>query len=204
MDKGHQNRKCSKSKGIIFFMTIIGITGTIGAGKGTVVKYLVKEKRFTHFSVRAFIVEEIINRKIAVNRDSMVVIANDLRQTHSSSFIIDELFLLAQKSGRNCIIESIRTTGEIESLRRNKNFYLLAVDADPRIRYERIRKRGSETDHVNFDTFIQNEKREMKSDNQNEQNLSKCIQMADFTIFNNNSVAALYKEVESILKKIKV
>lgn len=185
-------------------MTIIGITGTIGAGKGTVVKYLVKEKRFTHFSVRAFIVEEIINRKIAVNRDSMVVIANDLRQTHSSSFIIDELFLLAQKSGRNCIIESIRTTGEIESLRRNKNFYLLAVDADPRIRYERIRKRGSETDHVNFDTFIQNEKREMKSDNQNEQNLSKCIQMADFTIFNNNSVAALYKEVESILKKIKV
>ena len=32
---------------------IIGITGTLGAGKGTVVEYL-KKKSFKHYSVRSF------------------------------------------------------------------------------------------------------------------------------------------------------
>ena len=43
-------------------MNIIGITGTIGAGKGTIVDYLVKEKGYVHYSVRAFIAEEIQRR----------------------------------------------------------------------------------------------------------------------------------------------
>lgn len=39
-------------------MIIIGITGTLGAGKGTVVEYL-KTKGFKHFSVREFLTQEI-------------------------------------------------------------------------------------------------------------------------------------------------
>ena len=45
-------------------MIIIGITGTLGAGKGTIVDYLVKERGFVHYSVRAFITEEIEKREI--------------------------------------------------------------------------------------------------------------------------------------------
>ena len=54
-------------------MIIIGITGTLGAGKGTIVDYLIKTKGFTHYSVRAFITKEIEKRKLPVNRDSMVI-----------------------------------------------------------------------------------------------------------------------------------
>ena len=42
-------------------MLIIGITGTLGAGKGTVVEYLVEKKGFDHYSVRAFLLKEIIH-----------------------------------------------------------------------------------------------------------------------------------------------
>ncbi|MDR0438308.1 MAG: AAA family ATPase, partial [Bacteroidales bacterium] len=51
---------------------IIGITGTIGAGKGTIVDYLVSQKGFLHFSVRDFLSEEIERRGLPVNRDTMV------------------------------------------------------------------------------------------------------------------------------------
>lgn len=44
-------------------MLIIGITGTIGAGKGTVSDYLVNKKGFKHFSVREFLIKEINKRK---------------------------------------------------------------------------------------------------------------------------------------------
>ena len=39
-------------------MITIGITGTLGAGKGTIVEYLQKEKGFSHYSVRAFLTDE--------------------------------------------------------------------------------------------------------------------------------------------------
>lgn len=183
-------------------MIIIGITGTLGAGKGTIVDYLVQKKQFIHFSVRNYLIEEAKRRNMAINRDTFVVLANSLRATHSPSFITDELYKQALETGKNAIIESVRTPGEIVSLRKNSNFILFAVDADPKIRYERIVMRNSETDHVNFDTFIENEQREMISDDPNKQNLSKCMAMADYTLQNNGDFDALYRQIDNIIKNI--
>ena len=63
-------------------MNIIGITGTLGAGKGTIVDYLVKEKGYVHYSVRAFLAEEVKRRGLEVNRDTLTEIGNDLRAKH--------------------------------------------------------------------------------------------------------------------------
>lgn len=185
-------------------MLIIGITGTLGAGKGTIVDFLVREKGFRHFSVRGFISEEIVRRGLVVNRDSMVLVANDLRVTHTPSYIVDCLYETALASGTSCIIESIRTPGEVISLKSKGNFYLLAVDADPRARFTRIAQRQSETDLISYETFIENEAREMNSDNPNHQNLRKCIEMADFVFNNDGSVGELEKTVESVIDKIEV
>jgi len=103
-------------------MIIIGITGTLGAGKGTIVDYLVKNKGYHHYSVRAYLTEEIKRRNLPVNRDSMTSVANELRALHSPSYITDQLYLLAKEKGKNCVIESIRTPGEIVSLRQKKQF----------------------------------------------------------------------------------
>jgi len=71
-------------------MIIIGITGTLGAGKGTIVDYLINKKDFKHFSARAFLVEEIEKRGLENNRDSMVLVANELREKKAMK--IDDLF----------------------------------------------------------------------------------------------------------------
>lgn len=183
-------------------MTIIGITGTLGSGKGTIVKYLVRNKGFAHFSVREFLLQEIRKRNLPENRDSMVMVANELRKMNSPSYITDELYEQSLKENKNAIIESIRTPGEAESLRSKGEFYLFAVDADPKIRYNRIKLRNSETDHIDFDTFIANEKREMTATDPNKQNLKKCIEMADYVFQNNGNREELYQEVENVISKI--
>lgn len=182
-------------------MKIIGITGTLGAGKGTIVDYLLDHYGYKHYSVRGYLTEEAKRRGLEINRDTFVVVANDLRANHSPSYIVDELYKQAEAAGGNAIIESVRTPGEVESLRKNEHFLLFAVDADPKIRYERIVNRNSETDHVSFETFLENEQREMSSTDPNHQNVGKCMQMADFVFQNNGNFDDLYRQVEEILGK---
>lgn len=181
---------------------IIGITGTLAAGKGTIVEYLEK-KGFKHYSVRNLLIEEIKKRGMHVNRDSMVVVANDLREKESPSFIAEELYRKARKENSDVIIESIRAPGEVHSLKNKDEFYLFSVNANQSIRYERASKRGSETDKVSLETFILNEEREMTSTDPTKQNIGACIEMADYRFTNNRSFNDLYIQVDVVLKKIK-
>jgi dephospho-CoA kinase len=134
-----------------------------------------------------------------VSRDSMVVVANELRRINSPSFITDCLYERAMAAGKNSVIESIRTPGEINSLRHKGRFILLSVDADPQIRYLRIRQRQSETDQVDYETFLENEKREMNSIDPNAQNLKKCMELADYKLWNNGTMEQLNRQLEEIL-----
>ena len=52
-----------------------------------------------------------------VNRDSMVIVANDLRGKHTPSYIVEQLYQQAKASKKNTIIESIRVVGEAEALK---------------------------------------------------------------------------------------
>jgi dephospho-CoA kinase len=183
-------------------MIIIGITGTLGAGKGAVVDYLVNKKGFKHYSARAFITEEIERRGLPVNRDTMTEVSNDIRKKNSPAYIIEELHNIAELNGHNSVIESIRTPGEVEFLKSKGDFYLLSVDANPKTRYERISVRGSETDNISFEKFIADEAREMKSTDPNKQNLGWCIDHADYKLMNDGTFDDLRKNVDIILKKI--
>jgi dephospho-CoA kinase len=183
-------------------MIIIGITGTLGAGKGTIVEYLVDEKGFVHYSVRAYLLEKIREQGRPENRDSMFRLANELRTRFGPSYVTDQLYKQALVSGKNCVIESIRTPGEIDSLRAKGNFFLLAVDADSEFRYQRILLRQSETDRVTRKTFLENEEREMNPTDPNKQNLKKCIEMADFILVNNGTKKNLIQQVEKVLDQV--
>jgi dephospho-CoA kinase len=183
-------------------MIIIGITGTLGAGKGTVVDYLVKEKGFIHYSVRGYLSVIISQKGETVNRDTLTHTANHLRKQFGPAYIIEQLYEIASSGGNNCVIESIRTPGEISVLRQKPNFYLLAIDADIHSRYSRIQLRNSETDNVSFETFQQNELREMYSDDPNKQNLSACIKQADFVLNNDGNLTELLHNISDVIEKI--
>lgn len=182
-------------------MIVIGVTGTLGAGKGTVAQYLVS-KGFKHFSVRDYLTKILLEEKKPVNRETMLALANGLREKYGFSYITDKVFEEAEKSKHNAIIESFRHPDEIKSLQNKSNFYLFSVDAPIKTRYLRIKKRASATDKINFEEFKKQEERETKNKSNFASNLFESMKLANFKFENNGTEKALYKKIDMALKKI--
>jgi dephospho-CoA kinase len=185
-------------------MNIIGITGTHGAGKGTLVDYLAQEKGYVHYSVRSFLADEALKRGVPQNRDSYLSIANELRKQFHPGIIAEMLYKKAAENGNNCVIESIRTIGEIETLKKlsDKKVKIIAVDADPHLRYTRIVERKSVTDNVTFEQFIIDEKRESNVHELWESNLPACISHADIVLTNNGTLEEFHSQIEKTLSSL--
>ena len=177
---------------------IIGITGTLGSGKGTVVEFL-KERGFEHYSMSGFIAEEIKRRGMPVNRDTLTDVGNDLRKQFGPTHIGGTLLKRAKETGGNAVIESLRAVGEVENLKQN-GAVIWAVDADIRKRYERIMSRKSEKDSVSFEKFAGDEQRESVSDEPWDMNLPKCIALADVMIRNDGTTEELRAQVDKALE----
>ena len=181
---------------------IIGITGTDGAGKGTVVEYLVEKKEFAYYSARQIWVDEINRRGLEVRRENMRIVANDLRRQHGNDYLVTAyLKRLKEEKPENTIIESIRATAEAQTLKANGGI-LLAVDADQHLRYERIVGRASESDRVTFAQFVAHEALEMNDPDPNGMQKEAVMKMADYTILNNGTRGELHAEIEEVLSKI--
>lgn len=180
-------------------MIVIGITGTNGSGKGTVVDYLVKEKGFTHYAVRDYLTTLLIERGMTVDRTGMRQVANELRATYEPAYVVKKLYekAAADKCAR-CIIESVRNVGEAEFLK-SIGAFLIAVDADQMLRYTRVQGRRSATDQVDFLTFVEHEEREMHPVGPHDMDLRGVMARADVTIHNDGSLQDLHAHVDAIL-----
>ena len=180
---------------------IIGITGTIAAGKGTVVEILQK-KGFTHYSARDYLTKELLAQQKPINRDEMRKLADFLRETKGPDIVIRSLFEMAQQKGGDVIIESVRSLGEVTFLEKQSDFHLLGVDADIKTRYERAIRRGTETDKIDFNTFVSQNEKENSGRTPFSGNILGCIQKADILINNDGTIEELEKNVQAVLDKI--
>src|SRR5690606_30898069 len=107
----------------------------------------------------------------------------------------------ALAAGGNALIESVRAIREAEILKAGGAF-LLAVDADRKLRYERVVARGASTDHVDFDTWVAQEEAELASTDPNEMNIIGVMQMADARIENDGSLDELHANVDAVLARV--
>jgi dephospho-CoA kinase len=180
---------------------IIGITGTNGAGKGTVVDYLVQQRGFKHYSVRNFLVAEVLRRGLEPNRENITNTATDLRRQHGPTYVLESLLETAEKDTGNIGVESIRVIAEADLLRKH-HALLLAVDADRKIRYERSVLRGSSTDKVSFEEFCRLEEVELTSTDPTKQNVLGVVALADYKLTNNGTPEELHAQIDRVLGEI--
>lgn len=183
---------------------IIGITGTLGAGKGTVVEYLVKQKGFRHIAVSdTFLAGEAARRGLIPDRVTRRNIANEFRAKGPVA-LMEAVYILAKPfidAGENVVMEPQHTAAEVGFIQ-SVGGIEFAVDASLETRYERISKRGSEKDGVSFEQFKAEQEFEMSQTDPNMNNLGAAMKKADTIFQNNGTQEELFTQVEAALKTI--
>ncbi|MFZ5518384.1 MAG: deaminase [Candidatus Zhuqueibacterota bacterium] len=173
---------------------LIGLTGTNASGKSSIVTYLAS-KRFEPFSLSDIIRDELAANNLPLSRELLIRKGNELRSAFGPAILAERI--IGKLKSPRAIIDSIRNPSEVRALRRLDNFFLIAVDAPVALRFERAQQRGRIESSASLESFIALENQEKSSD-ANFQNIAACMDLAEFRIVNDGSVAELHRKVDHI------
>jgi len=181
-------------------MVIIGVCGSIGAGKTTFVEYLVS-KGFKHFNL-----SDEIRKKSKVKspiRAYLQNFGNNLRKTHGTDYLAKEVWNKINKlKSSKFVIDGVRNVGEVEFLKRQGNFCLVAVISSPKNRFKRLIDRGSSKDPSNWLEFQTMNSRDLSESKYYGQQSKLVISLAGIKIANNGSLLQFQQKIDFLLEKI--
>ena len=145
--------------------------------------------------------DELIARGQEVTREALIEIGNEVRREHGAGILAERLM---GKLGNevHAVIDSIRNPFEVECLRRRNDFYLLSIEADPRVRFARIRAREREGDPATYEDFLKLEAREAATSDPATQQLDRTAQMADAVVYNNGTIDELHEQVRQVIQAL--
>lgn len=170
---------------------IIALSGTPAAGKDTVADYLKEKKGFKLISPSEILRSILKGRKVEINLENLTEAGNKI----GTGLVLQGL--KNRVGDENIILTSIRQPKEIELLRNEKDFFAVFVDADPRIRFERLKSRGRAGDSETFDQFMDIEYKQSDGKSGG-MNLSACKEMADYVIENNGPMEEFHQRIEEV------
>lgn len=147
---------------------IIGLAGTNGAGKDTVGEMLASRHGYLFVSVTELLRAEAKRRNLPVERQYLRKISAEWRNEYGLGVLVDrayETFRTSNKQYKGLVMSSLRNPAEADRIH-DLGGTMVWIDADPRIRYERIqtnagtRNRKGEDDKT-FEEFLAEEAAEM-------------------------------------------
>ncbi len=178
---------------------ILGFVGKNAAGKTVACKHL-EAQRFTYFSLSDVLREEATKQGKGHDRENLIAFGTQMREEQGVGFLAscinDKINLLDE---RKAVVDSIRSPGEIEELKKNDDFHLIGIEADSKTRFERMQKRGRAGDATTFKQFQELEAKE-NTTNKNAQQLDSCMGMVDIAVENTSSLEELYPKIDELVR----
>ncbi|MBI2543489.1 MAG: AAA family ATPase [Candidatus Aenigmarchaeota archaeon] len=187
-------------------MLVIGLTGTMGAGKDIVREML--EKKFNTSSLR---LSDLIDttpfkkRNVAITRTMYQNMGDELRQKYGPFVLAKIASGFMKPTDKIKIIDGIRNPAEADYFKEKfgEGFKLIAVDAPQQVRFERLSKRHRENDPKTWEEFAAADEREQGKDQpEYGQHVRDCIEMADVVIENDGSLEDFKKKIEDVTSQI--
>ncbi len=182
---------------------IIGVAGPLSSGKTTVVTFF-KNQGYTPISLSDILREIATERGLEHDRNTLRALGNEFREKYGPGGLMQEA-LKRTTQHQFIVIDTIRTPGEVEELRKVEKSLLIAVDADPKIRYDRAKARelatGRQENATTFEKFLENEALE-NTNNPNGQQLKATMNLSDIMFINNGTPKELQQKIEHVFNRM--
>lgn len=177
---------------------IIGVAGTNGSGKDSLGEILAKYHGYMFVSGADFLREEAKKRGLPIEREVLRTISAEWRRKYGLGVLVDKavkIFKQSNKKYKGLAVSPMRNPGEAQHIK-DLGGVLIWVDADPKIRYDRISKRQRSTeDQKTFDEFLAEEQAEMQhSGDEATLSLSGVKAKADIFLENNGNDLEKFRE----------
>lgn len=179
-------------------MKIIGISGSNGSGKDTIGHMLAERHGWLFVSVTDLLRAEAVRRGLPVEREHLRTISAEWRRESGLGALVDKAVAEFEAAGdqyAGVVMASLRNPGEVDRLH-ELGGTMVWVDADPKVRYDRIHSRQrSAEDNKTFEQFIAEEEEEMhRSGDAATLDMSAVKEKADITIYNNGNDLGAFKD----------
>ena len=176
---------------------VIGLVGEIASGKSTVAQFLEDEygSETASFSQPLRDILDILG--LPHERESMVWLGVDLRKLFGQDILAKTIFKMVNDSQAKIVcLPNIRLESDITTLKTLPGFILVSLEADQRLRYERLIKRRQNSDDTDktWEEFLAD------SNLPTEVTIREVAKQAQFTIDNNTCLASLYRQVGEIVE----
>ncbi len=178
---------------------VIGILGPMGSGKTTAAKYIQNKFGYTLITMGDLVRKLAAAEGLPPTRENLQKIQKIYTSKYGDTYFINEVIHeIREKKLEKAIIDGMRrvcdVTVPLEEFK--NNILLILIDADPKIRFERIKKRGRPGAPKTFEEFKKQEKKEFELFN-----FEKSFSYAHVTIENNSDLDDFYRRVEETLKR---
>jgi dCMP deaminase len=179
---------------------IIGLTGSLAAGKGVVSDFF-KGKGFVYLSLSDELRELLKENKIKLTRENLQEWGNKYREENGSDYlaklVVDKI---NNQDYKRAIVDGIRNPEEVDFLDKNlKDFFLVSVDAPENIRFERMKVRARESDPTTLEGFRKVDKKDKGvGEKKSGQGVGKCMKKAKFVLINDCSLEDVQVKIEKL------
>ncbi|MBI3335598.1 MAG: AAA family ATPase [Candidatus Portnoybacteria bacterium] len=183
---------------------IIGLTGFIASGKGSAADIVKNEFGFAYYSLSDQVRQMAKYYGNQVTREILQSIGDEMRHMLGGDILAKlTAALIWAEAKDHAVIDGIRNPHEVEFLRQNPYFKLIAVVAESKVRFERLLKRGRPSDPKTFEDFIIMDDRDQgMGQNDLGQQVKKCVDMADYVLDGNGLLKDFQKRVRTLVRKI--
>lgn len=176
---------------------ILGLTGEICAGKGTIVKYITEKHGATSYRFSTMLRDLLKRLYLPVSRENIQYISTAIRQYLGEDIMAKVIAQDVKNDANNIIVvDGVRRVPDIKYLRDLTGFKLIRIVAEPETRYKRLilRKENPGDENKTYEEFLADHKKEADSQ------VPVVMAQADLEITNNGSLEDLYKQVDQIIQ----
>ena len=79
---------------------------------------------------------------------------------------------------------------------------MLGIDAPPEMRFSRVIRRASETDHVTFEKWVEQEQKESNPTDPTKQDIFGALAISDVIIQNDGTLEELHRKLDAFLVSV--